>query len=750
MRLSGLGQFREASLAFRKAIQLDGRFGEAHYQLALSELKPGGDPRRALEALRQASVLLPTREDPKLKLAEFYMRVYLDWGATAQFPLREAKEIAKVLISRNAESYEALRLNGQIALIEGDRAEATRYFRLANKARPGQADTLFLLADALPDSSAAEAEALLREAIQHDRSFVPAYRSLYAIYMNGKRTGAAEALLRSRLANLPTDPGGPLALAEHYFRIDSPGQIAKALSLLTSDPKTFPQAWLQAGDFCRSTGRIAEARSFYEQGLRRNGADGIEYQKRLASLLLLEGKREDAVKLYEQVVKEAPKDEESLGNRASLLLEKDAGAAVKEFQELVKSNPNSPVLHYNLGLAYLAKRELDKARTSFLEANRRQRTFLPSRSALAQLSLDAARYREVQQYANEILALNSKNPEARYYLCAALTGLERFADARQELNSLLKEFPQYPEPRLQMALLNLAEGKLGEAEDGLRRMYSGTGDVRALTGIVEVYLAGDQKQKALQVVLDELNRRPSSPRIRLLYAQTALRTGRYQVAADQFLKLVEDDPEWDFLYLRLGEAFQLNGDVARAVVAFGKAVELAPHNIEAILRLAYAYEVSGQLPQAIAVYRRALSVNPRVPIAMNNLAFLLAETGGSLDEALRLAQEALRLVPQNRHIADTVGWIFLKQNATDSALQIFDRLVRKYPKEALFRYHLGAALLAKGDSARAKTQLQAALDLKPTEEQEKKIRQLLSPLALKRDKPPSAKELEAYPTGASA
>ncbi len=184
----------------------------------------------------------------------------------------------------------------------------------------------------------------------------------------------------------------------------------------------------------------------------------------------------------------------------------------------------------------------------------------------------------------------------------------------------------------------------------------------------------------------------------------------------------------DDLYLRIGESYQSAGDLGRAVAAFRKARQLSPESVEAALRLAYALEVAGEYRDAVAAYRDVLKISPNVPIALNNLAYLLAEHGGDLNEALRLAQSALRWFPQQQSISDTIGWISLKKKETDSALQIFSSLVRKYPEEPLYRYHLAAALYEKGDRTRAKGEAQLALDRKPTAGDEKRIRELLARL----------------------
>ena len=88
---------------------------------------------------------------------------------------------------------------------------------------------------------------------------------------------------------------------------------------------------------------------------------------------------------------------------------------------------------------------------------------------------------------------------------------------------------------------------------------------------------------------------------------------------------------------------------------------------------------------------------------------LTAETGGNLDEAQRLAQDATRQEPSNPAFAETLGWIYVKKKQPDSAIQILRNNVTKHPDRTISRYHLAMALMDKGDKAEAKVELQAAL-----------------------------------------
>ena len=106
-------------------------------------------------------------------------------------------------------------------------------------------------------------------------------------------------------------------------------------------------------------------------------------------------------------------------------------------------------------------------------------------------------------------------------------------------------------------------------------------------------------------------------------------------------------------------------------------------------------------------------IDPNNPIVLNNLAFLLAESGDNLEEALTKATRAKQLLPGLAEISDTLGWIYLKKNTVGNAIEVFRKSVALEPGNPQYKYHLGMAYLRAGDNSDAKQQLEALLEMKP-------------------------------------
>jgi Flp pilus assembly protein TadD len=211
----------------------------------------------------------------------------------------------------------------------------------------------------------------------------------------------------------------------------------------------------------------------------------------------------------------------------------------------------------------------------------------------------------------------------------------------------------------------------------------------------------------------------------MLLASTADRAGRYDLAISQYQQLLSRDPKSARVCLRLGDEYRRKGDTDGAIAMFRQAQRLAPKDPGAAMLLANTLAMTGRAEQARPEFKHLLELRPDDPFVLNDASFNLAETGGDLDEALRMIQRALRKMPSRPDFADTLGWIYLKKKMTEPALQIFTSLVNKNPANPTFRYHLGAALLQKGDARGARAALHVALENKPSRDEMGKIQELL-------------------------
>ena len=137
-------------------------------------------------------------------------------------------------------------------------------------------------------------------------------------------------------------------------------------------------------------------------------------------------------------------------------------------------------------------------------------------------------------------------------------------------------------------------------------------------------------------------------------------------------------------------------------------------------------EALGKKTQAADTYNRILGYDPDNPLALNNVAFMDAEKGTNLDQALTFAERAKKRAPKSTDISDTLGYVYLQKNLNTQALSLFRQVVEQSPKNPTYHLHLAMALLKEGNKQAARDEAQKALQNSSQPDQLQKIRSFVS------------------------
>ncbi len=731
--LFAAGKYEDASLNFRKAIQKDPAFGEAYYRLGLAAVKLE-QGKLAYDSLLRAVQLLPASREAKEQFADVCLSFYLADPSHPQALYTQITKISDELLSKNANSYEGLMLKGYLAVTDRKLTPGIDFFQRALRVNPSnQGVVAELVHTLLLNGQIQEGEDLGLDLARRNPSYGPIYDLLYDFYLKTNRASDAENILKRKVNNNSKAADYIIQLARHYSRLQKTAEMQATLRRLLQDPSNFPEARLQVGDFYLGLRDYKTAIGYYQEGLDANPAAAIKlaYQKRNVGALLGDRNNDAAARLAAQMVKENPTDNEALHLHAGTLLDsgkrENADLAIRELRTLVGQSPDNASLLLQLGSAYRLKGDLNAARDQFAAAAKRQNDLLAARYQLAEIDLIQRQPADAVQQADRILALRPHDRRARLLRTEGWIALGDAIAARADLARLSQEAPLDTEPQLQLGLLAITQRKYADAV-GVLSKYRQNGDPRVSDGLAIAYLHQKQYDKAREVLDEGLRNTPDSPMLLRDLADTEALSGQYDLAIQQLQKMLAQDPKSVHLIQRMAEVYELKGDPGNEIASYRKACEVAPNDLSAGLNLADALARAGRTAEAGKEFQRVVKAHPENAPALNNAAFFLADSGGDLDEALRLAQRALQAIPNQPVFSDTVGYIYLKKGLNDSALQTFSNLARKYPF-AIFHYHLGLALYATGDKTASRKELQSALSNNPSPEDKVRIRELLNKLS---------------------
>jgi Tfp pilus assembly protein PilF len=271
-------------------------------------------------------------------------------------------------------------------------------------------------------------------------------------------------------------------------------------------------------------------------------------------------------------------------------------------------------------------------------------------------------------------------------------------------------------------------GAQAALEDALKMDPSNLG---ALDLLYQTFVARNQKVLALKKVEEYASSQPKSAGMQELFGTVLLANGdrlgaraaftaakaadpHFSKADERLVQLDVLEHKWDDASTRLKAMLATNATASLGGPREISKLQLWSGDVEAM---------RGNARGALEYFRKAVESDSQNTQALNNLAYVMVAYTKQPDEALKYAQRAVELAPQDPDSADTLGWVLYNKGLYGPAIQQLERAASKNGNPA-WRYHLAMAYSKAGDP-RAQSTLDAALRLSPNAPEAKAASQMV-------------------------
>lgn len=690
--------YPRAILEFQNAAHAAPTDAEPLYRMALALLETG-DVASAVRALQRATALNPKHTGAQLKLAGLMTAT------------RDPQLIGEAIT----------RLKGSFGSSPDD---------------PAATDTLALAQWKLgqPEDAKRQLSETLRRFPAHLESSV----TLARMKLSSNDLAGAEEALRKAVAQAPQSPAAALALGDLYLYLRQPtkaeSEFKRALEL---DPKSAP-ALISLASVQMAANRTDDAEETYK---RLSALPEKTYRPVHALFLYNFGKREAALaefealanadkrdreartrlvaayfglnrlpaadQVLEAALKRNPKDTDALLQRSELSLRLGkADDARRDLNSVIRFTPDSPSAHLLLARVYEAQHMANSVRGELQQALRLDPALLQARIALANDYLSAKQVQSAVDVLEQ--ALPSQKVQVPWVIGRnwAMISQGNLKEARANSDRVL-QLVRTPDAIYQNAVVRLLQNDYPGGQDQLEEMLKqNPGDLRAPELMMQVF----DLQKEIPKGLDRLKQLASANRksapLQRLVGQWYMRTGNLNGARQAFEASLAADAHYLPAQMSLADLDMQAGYLDMARHELNAIIAANPQDVAALVLSARAEDSAGNHQAVIARYRAVLDVDSSNVIALNNLAYALADD--NLDDALKYAQRAAELAPDAPFVQDTLGWIFYRKGLYTSAVGYLKAAIAKEstPKR---QFHLGMSYLKAGEQANGKRIVEEAL-----------------------------------------
>ncbi len=719
MRLMETQDWGRAALEFRNAIAQMPKSAEAHYQLGLVYQREG-DTRSAYAGFTKALELDATHAAAKLSQAAMMAAL----GDRAM--IQQAADVARGLAAstKGADSAAAL---GTLALAElrlGQPEQAEQHWREALERFPAQADAAMNLAALhFARRDFVKTEAALRDGIQKLPKSAAPLAALGAFYLVSNRLDEAQDRLNAALRLEPGEASAIYTLAAVHQRKRNTEAAAAALARLSKLPDA-RYRHLHAVYLFHNGRREEAIREFAQQS--EAAPDNREAFRRLVSAYILAGRGADADKLLRTQLEKNPSHQAALLARGAMRL--SAGQVPEALADLTRAlsaDATSGEAHRLAGAAHVQAGSIELGRHHLAEALRLNPADLEARLAYARLQTTTGAAESALSLLAEVPAGQRNERGLRTEVVWAQLALDRLKEAEAELAKSNGDGADLLMPRAFLALRR----KNFEAARTLasQAIAFAPADARGLEILYMAHAGAIGKAAGAVAPLRTLAAsQPRSAQVRFYLATALMAAGDSAGARAELEQALAADPRLEAASIALAEVDARGGDLASARAKLAQPAQAGHHG--AMLFLARLESESGNHRAAADWYRRCLALDERNLTALNNLAYLLvSQPGSNLDEALKWAQKAKDLAPEDPAIDDTLGWVLYQRGDYRGAVGFLARAARA--KSAVPSYHLSMAYLKAGDRSRGLEALNQALKMDSTSPEAAQAAKMASELA---------------------
>jgi tetratricopeptide (TPR) repeat protein len=197
-------------------------------------------------------------------------------------------------------------------------------------------------------------------------------------------------------------------------------------------------------------------------------------------------------------------------------------------------------------------------------------------------------------------------------------------------------------------------------------------DVFEVEGIVDHFLEDGRIKLARKAVETGLRLHPASVPIKIRQAQIFMHEGKLEECLD-LLKMAEkiesNNPD---IFLTKGAAYNLLGDVSKAIESYDKALEMNIDELdETLYNIGISFGQAGEIHLAISYLEKAYSANPKNEIVLYELGYYY-DRDSQFEKSIAFYNRYLDIDPFNHSVWYNIGITYNRMGMFDEAIKAYD------------------------------------------------------------------------------
>ena len=713
-------KFNEARIEFRNALLLDKKLAAATFGLAEASLGMN-NVQEAFDALQITIELDPKNLEAKLRLGNIYLQFVRDTSNVT-----EAEKFAREVLEDDPNNIEGYILRASVRTSQKKWTEAEQDLKRAIDLNPKRVESQLSYARYYQERGKqetdkarfdAEAERLFKQALAIDAKSSIAHLAWADFLYSNQRLDEAETQLRQAVEADPTDRASLAAIARFYEARKNFGEAEKYLSKLAEVSSDKNAGRAQLIDLHARDGKVDQAIGEY-QDLIKQSPKYLQSYAQLAGLLMGKGNLAGALQQLEAGLKLDKQNTDLLLMRGRLnIANSKIRDAISDLEQVLKNEPKHSMGLYFMADARVRDSDPERARAYLNDLMK----YYPDSPAglLMKIRILLSQPKPTTDEFNEAVKTADKIVGGINYLktnAAALQASRLEAESLPGLES--QGYAARGVAKMQMKDLAGAQADLEHAMQIDARNFEARGN------LMNVLLTKNDVARARQLADQTLELNPASESAITSIMNVYLVQKEYPLALQKLDALIAAQVvKKAFLLDQKVRVYSTQGDTTNTEIALRQVLEADPQYTDAYFKKFAFYKSQDKPDQAINELQQVVNMrpdNPRQLAQAHLLLGMMEEERGRYDDAIKNYERSVGLDSRTAVASialNNLAWVMADKGKgnLDKAAEHARKAIQLTPSVASYYDTLGYVFYKKKLNGVAIEQYQKAIERRPNE-----------------------------------
>jgi tetratricopeptide (TPR) repeat protein len=393
----------------------------------------------------------------------------------------------------------------------------------------------------------------------------------------------------------------------------------------------------------------------------------------------LDGKYEEAAKLFEKSLKDEPQNPYVNHQLAEVYLRLGNYDRAEELCKVaVEKEPNNVEYRITYGGILASLKKYDIAKAQYVKITELEPENPRAPLLIGILEAEGGQLEKGVATLGKIIEKSPDNYTALFYRAKIYIEMDQIKKAKTDLEKCLVIRPNFTEAATILGMIYEKNQEIDQAIDVYKNIQSSGKFKKRLA---QLYLQKNEFEKALEELIEYEKLEPDDYTARVKIGLIYFELKQYEKAKERFLVILKEQPTADNVRFYLAAIYEELKQYDQAIIEFKKVTKDSAFYKESILHTGFLLKDQGRIKEGIEFSKKVLLKHNDIS-DFYDMHAAFYESNNQFDKAMQVVEDGLKKFPEEEKLLYFQGALFDKIGQRRRGIENMKRILDANPQNA--------------------------------------------------------------------